>query len=114
MTLITRHFTVEEMACPCCGLCEMHPKFMQEIERYRVMLDQPVVVLSGMRCVKHNASLPRAVPNSCHLQGKAADIFWTKNRFAMLRMATAVFDGIGIGKTSLHVDLGGIQKIWTY
>lgn len=111
---LTEHFKVSEMACPCCGLCEMHPRFMKELERFRQMVDVKLRINSGMRCKAHNAILPNASPNSMHLQGLAADIQWNGSKFMMLRIALATFDGIGISKEFLHVDLNGKPKLWIY
>ena len=114
MPKLTRHFTEEELACPCCGLCNIHPKFLYELERYRQMVNEPITVLSGMRCLDHNETLKNAAPHSWHMFGKAADLKWTRNKFMMLRIALATFDGVGVGKDLLHVDLGGKQKLWIY
>ena len=114
MYYLTRHFTEDEMKCPCCGLCEMNKRFMSELERYRQMVNHPLTVSSGMRCISHNDSLPNSAPKSWHLAGKAADLIWTSDKFMMLRIALAVFDGVGIAKDFLHVDLGGTQKLWIY
>jgi uncharacterized protein YcbK (DUF882 family) len=118
MTNLTPHFTVEEMACPCCGKCDMAPYFMKAAEDFRTAVDHPLVVNSGFRCAKHNATLRDSSPTSCHLGGLAADWRWTEDDAAhkqlMLSAALRIFDGIGIGKTYLHTDLGGIKKIWIY
>lgn len=113
-SMLSKHFSDEEMACPCCGLCEMNAKFMRELEDFRVLVGYPMRITSGMRCKKHNDSLPEAAKNSYHLVGKAADILWTKNRFMMLRIALAHFNGIGISKEFLHVDMGGNLRLWIY
>lgn len=87
---------------------------MNELECYRELVDHPLIVSSGMRCTQHNNSLPHASPSSWHLYGKAIDLLWTPDKFMMLRIALATFDGVGIGHTFLHVDLGGAQKLWIY
>lgn len=112
--MLTRHFSKEEMACPCCGLCEMNPKFMNELEDYRQMVGYPITVISGMRCEAHNAAIPYAAKKSWHLVGKAADLKWTKDKFMMLRIALACFDGVGISQDFLHVDLGKVRRCWIY
>lgn len=87
---------------------------MSELEHYRQMVDHALIVSSGMRCKAHNDTIPNAASNSWHLYGKAADLLWIPDKFMMLHIALAVFDGIGIGRTFLHVDLGGVQKLWIY
>lgn len=85
-----KHFKREEFRCPC-GECGGFPVEMQE--KLVTILDTKiwehfgtaitVVPLppadghsggSGVRCAKYNATLSGSVPNSRHLQGKAADI----------------------------------------
>ena len=88
--------------------------FMGELELYRIALDHPLIPTSGMRCEKHNATLPHASPNSLHLRGRAVDLLWIPDRFKMLQLALKHFRGIGISKSFLHLDIGEHQKIWFY
>lgn len=111
---LTEHFTVKEMECPCCTRCEMQHNFMLQCEEFRYELQEPLRVTSGYRCAKHNASLKDSSPYSKHLEGLAADIIWTSNKYKMISTAMKMFDGIGIGKTYIHVDKGGIKKVWIY
>lgn len=115
---LTTHFTREEMQCPCCQRCEMFPIFMMQLEKLREYVDHPLVINSGFRCPKHNAELRDSAKNSLHMQGKAADISWDEfdayEKRNLLEGAQELFAGIGIGKTYMHVDLGGQHRLWVY
>lgn len=85
-----KHFVPDEFRCPC-GKCGGFPVEMQE--KLVRLLDTtiwnhfgvPITVIplppanahaggSGIRCQAYNDSLRGSVPNSRHIQGKAADI----------------------------------------
>ncbi len=118
MTFLSPHFTVEEMQCPCCFKCTMDVGFMTDLEEMREEAEIPLIINSGYRCQKHNSSLPNSSPTSWHMQGIAADIKWSHLgaivKYRILSEAMRIFDGIGIGKTYLHVDKGGKKKVWIY
>lgn len=85
-----KHFKRAEMRCPC-GECNGFP--VEPQEKLMRILDTdiwdyfkaPITIIplppnnphaggSGVRCQKYNDSLRGSVPNSRHVQGKAADI----------------------------------------
>ena len=85
-----KHFKREEMRCPC-GKCNGFP--VEPAEKLMRTLDTdiwehfqaPITIVplppndphaggSGVRCQAYNDSLRGSVPNSRHVQGKAADI----------------------------------------
>lgn len=84
-----KHFTPMEMRCPCgkCGGFPKEPeeKLMHILDDIREHFSVPVTIVplppnnphaggSGVRCQEYNDSLSGSVPNSRHVQGKAADI----------------------------------------
>lgn len=84
-----KHFTPMEMRCPCgkCGGFPKEPeeKLMHILDDIREHFRVPVTIVplppnnphaggSGVRCQEYNDSLSGSVPNSRHVQGKAADI----------------------------------------
>ena len=84
-----KHFTPMEMRCPCgkCGGFPKEPeeKLMHILDDIREHFGVPVTIVplppnnphaggSGVRCQTYNDSLSGSVPNSRHVQGKAADI----------------------------------------
>lgn len=84
-----KHFTPMEMRCPCgrCGGFPKEPeeKLMRILDDIREHFEVPITIVplppnnphaggSGVRCQAYNDSLSGSVPNSRHVQGKAADI----------------------------------------
>ncbi len=118
MTQLTEHFTVEEMRCPCCHVCNMDHEFMECLEKVRNVFGRPLRINSGYRCQKHNDTLPDSSPKSNHIKGKAADISWDEfdaaQKYHLLYVSMLYLHGIGIGKSYLHVDDGGNEKVWVY
>ncbi len=118
MTQLTEHFTELEMRCPCCHVCKMDETFMLKLENLRIDFGAPLIINSGYRCEVHNSKLLNSSPHSFHLKGLAADISWDEfdaaTKFVILQKAMMIFHGIGIGKSYLHVDLGGFEKVWVY
>lgn len=74
-----KYFTREEFKCGCEGKhCNGFPaepseKLLKLADRVREHFNAPASVSSGVRCQKHNDSLPGSVPNSKHRIGTAMD-----------------------------------------
>ena len=64
-----------QFQCTCCNQGDVDPKIKGKIRMIERRLGVDIIVTSGFRCEAHNASLPNAVANSKHLEGKAVD-FW--------------------------------------
>jgi len=100
-----RHFTKPEFRCPCgkCGGFPVNPeeRLVLAMDAMREALGVPVIVVppdghsggSGVRCQAYNDSLPGSVPNSRHVQGKAAD-----------------FSAPGVSAATIESYLAGIQS----
>ena len=43
---LTRNFKQSELACPCCGKCEMDPEFLTRLQVWRDLLGVPVSLAS--------------------------------------------------------------------
>lgn len=100
------YFSKKELECPCCGQCFMADGFMDALNGLRAEINEPFVITSGFRCVKHNETLRDASPTSKHLKGLAVDIQVTP-RLAWLIAHKAWkygFFGIGIKKGMIHID----------
>lgn len=84
-----KYFKREEFRCPCgkCGGFPVEPKeeLVKQLVKIREHFNAPITVVplppanahsggSGVRCQTYNDSLIGSVPNSRHVQGKAADI----------------------------------------
>ena len=73
------YFDVSEFACPC-GECNGHPayldsKLLVRLDDLRKNFGKPVVITSGLRCNKYNASLSGSASNSKHMTGDAVDVY---------------------------------------
>lgn len=106
---IARHFKARELACPCCGECEVDAKLLQLLEDIRhASKDKPLHINSGYRCLKHNQEVNGA-RNSQHRFGKAADI-WSEGAtpdelYDMACVLMPNYGGIIKHKNYIHVDV---------
>lgn len=115
---LTKDFKASEFRCPCgdCDGGKMDPLFMTRLQKLRDMVGTSLEIESGFRCAKHNAAVG-GKHNSQHLVGRAADIIISNDveRFKVLRYATFIFEGIGINKSTIHVDTRETHSVaWTY
>lgn len=75
--------TQQETTCKCsCGL-NVQPAFLTKLNEIRQAYGKPIVILSGARCIKHNASVGGS-PKSSHIEGLAADLMRTSSLRAFL------------------------------
>jgi uncharacterized protein YcbK (DUF882 family) len=88
------------------------------LEELRARVGLPLIVVSGFRCLKYNATLANASAKSQHCLGRAADVranhLWKKDHppvdaawLKRLAEKVEVFRGGGIGMYDgwLHVDV---------
>jgi uncharacterized protein YcbK (DUF882 family) len=75
------YFTLSEFRCNC-RRCRNHAlpsklnaKLLTYLEQTRLHFGKPMIVTSGLRCKKYNASLKGSSKNSRHLTGMAADVY---------------------------------------
>ncbi|MCB9229799.1 MAG: DUF882 domain-containing protein [Deltaproteobacteria bacterium] len=116
MEMLTRNFSRDEMACPCCGACDMTSEFMTRLQTFRDLLRVPVAIASGFRCEAHNREVGGS-PESMHLTGQAADpVIIPEQRHRMIELAYKLeFSGVGLGKSKFHLDTGPVrQRSWGY
>ena len=75
--------TQQETSCKCgCGL-NVQPAFLAKLNEIRQAYGKPIVILSGARCIKHNASVGGS-PKSSHIEGLAADLMRSSQLRAFL------------------------------
>jgi len=110
------NFDIHEFDCPCCGVNEMKPVFLDMIDEARRLAGVPFEINSGYRCPKHNKEVGSTSMN--HTSGQAADIKCTDGptRFKIVSaLIKAGFKRIGIAKTFIHTDsTDGPMSIWFY
>lgn len=77
-----KYFKKTEFQCDCGGkFCdgypaELDPDLIAVLEKARASFGKPMIITSGVRCKKRNAQLSGSIPNSRHLSGKAADVYF--------------------------------------
>ncbi len=120
---MNKYFSKEELACVCCGECNMDEGFIEKLTRARIAAGIPFVVDprkggSGYRCWKHNLEVGSASDN--HPSGHAVDIKCTdsRSRYKIVKALLDVgFTRIGIHKAFIHVDDNPNQEpevMWPY
>jgi len=117
---LSEHFDSEEFACKCgCGTGEISMDLVMLLENIRSVLDRPIIITSGVRCINHNSAVG-GHDNSAHLRGMAADFAVSGGFDRRMAVDAAVgLDvlGIGVGRTFIHIDMDWIlprPAIWGY
>ncbi len=105
---IAPHFILSEFACPCCQQVMLHPQLLKKLSELRKMLQRPVYITSGYRCINYNRQVGGA-QNSYHLIGLAADIRVIGLSILDLLDYVEMLNFTGIGlyeqKNFLHLDI---------
>ena len=115
---MAKYFSAEEMACKCCGSLGdgIDVRLQNLLDAMREAVGGPLHVSCVYRCPEHNAEVG-GVPNSFHVQGKAADVLvpdgWTVDELADLAESLGA-DGIGryYNDGFVHVDTRGYYARW--
>jgi len=121
MRRMTRNFTAGEFVCQHCGAEGIKPSFVEQLQRLRDYIGQPIRITSGYRCRQHPVEAAKAVPGR-HTEGIAADItgpplpeIWRALRHF------PEFTGVGVSLTGnfIHLDTralpAGVRRTrWAY
>lgn len=116
--MLSRHFSLFELRCPCCHACTMDHPFLFVLDQLRDLCGFPLEIESGFRCPAHNAAV-NGKSGSAHPDGKAADLRYATG-FAMRKIVAAAIQvrmtGIGINRGAIHVDFvcGALPRMWHY
>jgi hypothetical protein len=105
---ITKNFSRHEFTCHCgCGFDSIDERIVHRLQVVRDILQVPITINSGCRCLKHNYSVG-GKPASFHLEGKAID--WTVEDEATLmeadRLLTNWSGGFRHYLDFIHCDIG--------
>lgn len=103
-----RHFTPKEIASKSDGLIKIDSHSMDCLQKFRELVQVPVIINSGYRSKAHN-KLVGGAPNSQHLLGKAFDIRITdalSREKIKFHAKEAGFTGIGDYQNFVHLDTG--------
>lgn len=117
---LTKNFDREEFVCKCgCGLYNMNPQIIEDLQSFRNYIGSPVVINSGSRCPYHN-HVEGGTNHSAHLTGDAVDIkvVSSQDRFQVLEFFFNMeYKRFGIGNGFVHVDLNEDnpqEVVWLY
>lgn len=113
------NFKQEEFACKCCGMNGVNKDLIAKLQIARDIAGIPFVILSGMRCRKHNKDVGGKT-DSAHIYGLAADIKAEsgEKRFIIARaLLEAGFVRLGIYQKQgfIHADIDSTKPqgvIW--
>jgi zinc D-Ala-D-Ala carboxypeptidase len=103
---VSTHFTVRELACPCCGERGYRSELVTFLERIRGAFGRPIPIVSGYRCARHNREIGAT---QTHATGLAVDLAIRGMEAAELE-AIAIFHGAtgrGLGHDHVlrHLDI---------
>lgn len=106
---LTRNFIAREFICPCCDAEGITDELVVKLQMAHDIYGRVMIVTSGFRCEKHNASEKvRGLKDSAHLTGLAADIRCDNSRHRFLLLSAFIqagFKRIGIYENFIHVDV---------
>ena len=107
---LTEHFNLREFECPCCRTVKLDPNLVEALEELRrYIADKPIIVTSGYRCHKHNASPNvKGATLSDHLLGVATDIVVRGMSPNELAIAASYLDGM-IKRIGTYSDRGCVH-----
>jgi len=118
LSFLRPHFSVQELACRCCGRLWIVPGLLDALEELRAVVGAPIIVLSGFRCPAHNSRVGGS-SKSRHLTGQAADLTipgLTPAKMLALALGVAAFARGGAGlyprEGFIHVDLRPVPARW--
>jgi hypothetical protein len=115
---MSKYFSEDELRCKCgCGQCHMDTVFLDIMDQIREDVGEPIGVVSGFRCVKHDDEIHG---DGNHPEGKAIDVAAPLSMIRFKIVSSAIKMGIkriGIGKTFIHLDVVSEHPqnvVWLY
>jgi uncharacterized protein YcbK (DUF882 family) len=122
-TKLSEHFTNLEFDCHCknkgCAITYVDTDLIELLEQLRAKWNHPIRIISGFRCVAHNAK-QGGKAGSQHLIGKACDFDISEMKKTVglntLIQDCQVFGGLGVSVKDnfIHVDVRKGHARWTY
>lgn len=113
--LLSTHFHRDEFACrgtACCGgsapISDLIPP---RLEQLRAAVGHPLIISSGFRCRRYNATVPGSSATSKHCLGLAVDVecppHLTTSELAIIARSHDIFPGIiwYPARNIVHLDL---------
>lgn len=112
-------FTNEELRCKCgCGVNGVKPEALLLLNALRILVQRPLVLSSAYRCYNHPEELKKQARTGQHPQGHAFDIrhYGDQDFIDQIKRhaENLGFNGIGISRSFIHIDLRPNRARWTY
>ena len=105
---MSQYFKESEFDCKCgCGLNNISPELVAQLDEARGLYKKPMVIESGSRCPAHNKAVG-GKRTSAHRKGEAADIRCAtdSDRYRLTNIFYLLgFKRVGKGKNFIHVDI---------
>ena len=118
---ITKNFSYQELACPCCGEMLMEHDFVNALQKIRDSVGRPMFINSAYRCEAHNLEVGGAI-TSRHLKGCAVDISidgWAPDdlHYLLFEITSLQHEfystGLGVYEKHIHFDFRpDIESAW--
>lgn len=118
MFYVPKHFIESEFQkCnPACALVDMDPDFLQKLDHLREMCGFPFVLTSAYRSSDWDKKKGRS-GYGYHTKGRAVDVYCVdsfKRADILVNAPYCGLNGIGVGKTYVHLDDRIIPTCWVY
>jgi uncharacterized protein YcbK (DUF882 family) len=114
MKYLSKNFKDIEFKCKCCGQFISNDALIWFLECIREHFKQPITIVSGTRCVRHNKECGGA-ENSQHLYGRAVDIQIkgvSPDSVYKYCDSININGGVGKYKTFTHIDVRNFKSRW--
>lgn len=113
-----QYFKTQDFNCQETGENKMLPQFIHKLDHLRAACGFAFNITSGYRSPSHSIESAKKNPGT-HAQGIAADIYVNggRQRMQIVKHAAALgFNGIGVAKSFVHVDMrdGDKSVLWCY
>lgn len=108
---------MSRFACKCCGVDRVKDRAKAALLALETAMDLTFTVTSAYRCPRHNKAVGGARSSRHTLACDAFDILWPNDETRKELIEVAIrcgFNGIGLGKTFVHLDMRPNRMTWTY
>ena len=111
---ISKNFKLKEFQCKDGSqLVKIDSELLDKLQKLRDEIGKPIIINSGYRTEEYNKKVGGA-KKSYHMQGKAVDIRVNGMKpKEIAKVAEKIgFNGVGVYKNFLHVDVRRIKAVW--
>lgn len=112
---LSDHFSGAEFRCPCCERIFVALELVEELNRFRGIVEGPVIVDSGYRCPVRNRAVDGSL-RSLHTLGLGADVTVIGMHMPNLYHAAKLawldqgVGGVGYYDGHVHLDVGRVRE----